>query len=131
MITPEIKDRILNMLFNHGLQGAYSISSLTKELCIDRIEHDIMSKQFESLGIIERIGASDTVNYRFTADGVDFVMHGGFTAKEKLLEVAFEKLNLELEALRETAPKRAEVITGLMANITSIMNTICAVFARN
>lgn len=132
MITPEIKDRFLSELVNHGMSGAFVIRAFATELKVSEDEIEAIMKQCEGLNLVSFVRSTRVGNtaYYLSADGIDFNTHGGFVAKEKLLQKTFEKLNLELESLKQSAPQRAEAITGIVANIVSILKIVCAPFAN-
>lgn len=132
MITPEIKDRFLSELVNHGMSGAFSIRAFAAELKVSEEEIEAIIKQCERLNLVSFVRTTWVGNtgYYLSADGIDFNTHGGFVAQEELLKKTFEKLNLELEGLKEAAPQQAEAITGIVANIVSILKVVCSPFAN-
>lgn len=147
MITPEIKDRFLSELVNHGMSGAFVIRAFATELKVSEDEIEAIMKQCEGLNLVKfvrttRIGKT---LYVISSDGVDFLGRGGFVAKESFLDkqveiqnlelqklsielqklqIELDKLNLEIETLRKSAPKKAESMTGIVANLFSIVKTI-------
>lgn len=147
MITPEIKDRFLSELVEHDMRGSFTFCEFANDLKISEDEFDVIMRQFEELNLVKFVRTTRTGKtlYVISADGVDFLKRGGFVAKEssiakqaeirnlelqklniefQKLQIELEKLNLEIETLRKSAPKKAESMTGIVANLFSIVKTI-------
>ncbi|MGQ1929819.1 hypothetical protein ACQ1Q1_07470 [Ornithobacterium rhinotracheale] len=121
MITSEMKDQILNEMVKHGVDLEFNSNELSEDLNIPYEYFNIIIDQFENNGLmrVERcIGGHMFV--LLTAEAFDLVRLGGFTAKEEILKLNLQKLQLEIDSLKETSPEKAERITAILANIAAV-----------
>jgi len=123
MITPIIKDRILNKLISTGFSVKLNIKEEAMEFEIHPQELLIILEQFEEYGLIKLtkfLGGEMLI--KFKAEAFDLNNHGGFVAQEELLTKNIEKLLLELERLKPSMPDRIEKITSIISAITSALS---------
>ncbi|KEQ31211.1 hypothetical protein N180_02890 [Pedobacter antarcticus 4BY] len=118
IITPAIKDDILNRLVNNGLSGQ-TITSKTFEY--DYLIVQSILRQFSKRGLINSHDFSG-LRYRVQVelDAHDFVNRGGFTFEEEVFRNNFTKLELELAKLEGELPKER------FNNIMNLVSTISA-----
>lgn len=124
MITPSIKDKVLNKLVEGDtLKKEFDLYSLSGELGIDPEALDAILKHFEDLGLC-RVRWYMGGNFHVMLDikAHDMALHGGFTAQEEHLRDSLKKLQLELDHLRPSFPERAARITGIIADIGTALD---------
>lgn len=121
MITVEQKDALLSLLVESEVsRGEFDLRELASELGIDKDILKTIIRGFEKLELLElfpSVGA--TVSYSLLLNAHDVYRRGGFRAEELLLKESFEKLQLELESLKKTAPSKVATITAIINNITA------------
>ena len=128
MITPEIKDQILRYLCEN---------CEFDELCVIEDNEDLLklTSWNELYGFIEQLKRlrligpqsdvyEDNPYILLYMDAQDFLRIGGFTAKETILKQNIEKLNLEIQKLRDN-PSQA---LSILSNVTSILANITTFF---
>jgi len=131
LITIELKDEILKELIERneiGYKLDYNNDANSFNISVPVFKEILF--HFEELNFIRVV--EKTMRYisiTLTANAFSFYEHGGFYAQEQLLKAEFEKLQLELDALKDVCPERFNNITAIMANITTIMSLV-AVNAR-
>ena len=115
MITPKVKDKILEAIVSGKLPGMF--------LYYERLfpNHEISNDELRLI-LEQFVDRTAGVYVAFpTADLFDFFNHGGFVAQEELLRANLEKLNLELLKLsKDIEPSKLETIN----TITSIAGNI-------
>lgn len=132
MITPEIKDLVLNTLCDTVDFERLEILSKSDILKISELKFDELQaifRQFERLGLISDLNIrrnSDNLHIVVRLDALDFRNNGGFTVQEQLLELTLEKLSLEVEQLRNEYPDKAERFTTIAANIATCLSFLIA-----
>lgn len=133
MITPILKDRVLNYLVQNAPVGQLVFAPTNEFLKATELEDIIklraILQQFERLGLLERSGVGATsVEAIVNVDAHDFVLRGGFTAKEEHFEKSIEKLLYEIDHLKnqltpsqlETANKISGIAQGIAAGLQII-----------
>lgn len=85
-------------------------------------------RQFSQKGLISNFnpGNDKAMHFLLNIDAKDYLLHGGFTAQEELIQKNFEKLLLEIESLKPSMPDRVETIT----NIISVLSTAFSLFIK-
>lgn len=126
MITPKVKDKILEAIVSGKLPGtSLYYNSLFPNNEISNNELRLILEQFRDNGLLKtlKLGTLGVYTAFPTADLFDFYNHGGFVAQEELLRANLEKLNLELLKLsKELNPSKLETIN----TITSVAGNIAA-----
>lgn len=121
MISPKIKDRILKELVDTGVNSQLNIRNAKSDFNIETDYLEIILDQFENLGFIEqRKMLGGGVMIRLSATAFDFIQKGGFTAEVALEKAALDKLQLEIESLKESYPDKAGLFTSTLANIATV-----------
>lgn len=129
MITPKQKDSILNAVLNEydGGVETFSLKAIANEYELPDHIVRLYFKQLNEMGLAdfsELTGGMAMIS--FTLDAYEFVGHGGFVAKEELLEANIKKLLLEIESLKPSMPDKVAMITGIASNIAAALS----LFAR-
>ncbi len=130
MITPELKDEVLKALTDsQSFKLSFEPEQLANELNISVDLLVAILKYFERFDIIDRL--QFTLGYSYcilvlTVEAYDLMRLGGFTGKEKILQLEIEKLKLELEALKKTNPSDAERMLGALSNIATVLGFLKA-----
>lgn len=124
MITPQLKDSVLNSLiqmFNNN-QETFNYAELAEELGSKEEFVFMILLQFKKTGIFHEFHQfiDADVSFSLSADAFDLHHLGGFTAKEEILKLNLQKLNLEIESLKQTEPDTAEKISSILTNITTV-----------
>ena len=101
MITPELKDKVLNNLLSHNdVTYTFNIIQLANELNCSSDTIRAILDYFNRLNLISATG---------------------FVAQEELIKKNFEKLLLELDSLKSKFPKNIETITSIIGNISNAL----------
>lgn len=127
MITPEIKDQILKYLC-----GKCEFEYLS---FVDNEDLLKLATLNELEGFVEQLKRMRLVDYKSEVyedqthvilylEAQDFLRIGGFTAKEIILKQNIEKLNLEMQKLRENPSDPLAAV----ANVTSILANVLTFF---
>lgn len=126
MITPELKDNVLNALCSAPLESMVSFKPVDfgPDICFDDLNAILC--QFGRLGFISELNARRQIIFFVVhIEAHDFWAHGGFIAQEEVLKANIKKLRLELETLsKELEPKfseRAATITSIAGNIATVL----------
>lgn len=128
MITPAIKDQILNVLISQDKPNVnlnYDDLFPNNEIPVN--EFFLIIKQFAKYGFLENplFAGNMMISAQKTADIYDFFNHGGFTAQEELLRANLEKLNLELLKLsKDIEPSKLETISSITAIASSVATAL-------
>ena len=123
MITPSIKDKVLfKLVEGDTLKKEFDIYPLSEELGMTPEVLDAILKHFEELGLCRvRWYMGGNFHVMLNVKAHDMALHGGFVAQEKQLRDGLEKLQLELDSLRPSFPDRAAQITGIIADISTVL----------
>lgn len=124
MITPELKDKILNNLLSHNdVTYTFNIIQLANELNCSSDTIRAILDYFNRLNLISAtnytIGGDVIISLNVEAS--DMALRGGFVAQEELIKKNFEKLLLELDSLKSKFPKNIETITSIIGNISNAL----------
>lgn len=126
MITPKLKDHVLNELCSAPLESMVNFkpSDLELDICFDDLNAILC--QFKRLGFISELNSRRQIIHLVVhIEAHDFLSRGGFFAHEEILKANINKLGLELEALsKELEPKFAEkanIILTIAANLTTTL----------
>ena len=124
MITPELKDKILNNLLSHNdVTYTFNIMQLANELNCSSDTIRAILDYFNRLNLISAtnytIGGDVIISLNVEAS--DMALRGGFVAQEELIKKNFEKLLLELDSLKSKFPKNIETITSIIGNISNAL----------
>jgi hypothetical protein len=116
MVTPEMKDVVLNVLCSSGLEYEREYS-LSKQSFIDEVKQSMnenelvgILSQFNRIGFIDNFANSMTsLRVLLKVEATDFFNRGGFVAQEKMLKDNIIKLEKEISLLaKELKPKSLE-----------------------
>ena len=124
MITPELKDKVLNNLLSHNdVPYTFNIIQLANELNCSSDTIRAILDYFNRLNLISAtnytIGGDVIISLNVEAS--DMALRGGFVAQEELIKKNFEKLLLELDSLKSKFPKNIETITSIIGNISNAL----------
>ena len=127
LITPELKDRILNDLVNAGMSLRVDTCSDAPDYEIDHYTYSAILDQFEQMELLSQtktLGGFVIANISVNAH--DFVRRGGFLVQEELIKGNIQKLGLEIDLLcKELSPnllEKAQKITAIANAILSSIN---------
>lgn len=123
MITPSIKDKVLNKLVEGDtIRKEFDIYTMSEELGMTPEVLDAILRHFEKLGLCRvRWFRGGLVEVMLYVEAHDMALHGGFVAQEEHLRDSLKKLQLELDSLRPSFPERAERIAGIAADIGAVL----------
>lgn len=124
MITPELKDKVLNNQLSHNdVTYTFNIIQLANELNCSSDTIRAILDYFNRLNLISAtnytIGGDVIISLNVEAS--DMALRGGFVAQEELIKKNFEKLLLELDSLKSKFPKNIETITSIIGNISNAL----------
>lgn len=124
MITPELKDKVLNNPLSHNdVTYTFNIIQLANELNCSSDTIRAILDYFNRLNLISAtnytIGGDVIISLNVEAS--DMALRGGFVAQEELIKKNFEKLLLELDSLKSKFPKNIETITSIIGNISNAL----------
>ncbi|MGM7552600.1 hypothetical protein [Myroides odoratimimus] len=125
MITPELKDSILNQLINlfNDDREVISFYELATTLNTKPTLIEMILKQFYEQSLLSQytpfLGEGEAY-FELSANAFDLQYIGGFKAKEELLKLNLDKLSLEIESLKNSTPETAERISTIIANIAAV-----------
>lgn len=129
IITPKIKDDILNCLCNE-LPPERMVSLDAKIFCsttgLDLQTISAVLTYFQRLGFIAELNNRGTAIFLIVnVEATDYLIRGGFTAQEELIESNINKLLLEIENLKkQLAPNQLETINKLSAIGSALLSGI-------
>lgn len=127
MITPELKDNILNNLNVGKISFGINIKEAKLKFGVEEDVLDMLLNQFEAHKLLKQYKSDGgAVFITLKAEYFDHLNHGGYTAQEELLQSNFRKLFWELEALEkqlrpdniETANKIASIAGNIATALT-------------
>lgn len=128
MITYKEKDKLVSYImyiglidFNIEYEKAFPDNEVSKS------EFFLMLRQFVDMGLLSRskeiTGGSSYIGV--TANLHDLFVHGGFQAREYLLEANLQKLGYELDCLSKSNDQkvleRIDKISGIAASISTAL----------
>lgn len=124
MITPELKDKVLNKLI--------SFNDVTFDFDINNFAKEINCSEDTLCAILDyfvRLKLISNANYCFggaalitlNVEASDMALRGGFVAQEELIKKNFEKLLLELKSLDSTLFKKTESLTNIIASLSTAL----------
>lgn len=120
MITPELKDSVLNWLCEN-LAPERLERFIPSVISISFDELNAILIQFERHGYIVELNARRSVIYLIlTVDAIDFYRLGGFVMRDIVAAQTIEKLSLEVKQLQQSFPEKAETFTTILANLVTI-----------
>ena len=122
MITPQLKDVILNAFTDKGTFVSFNIKALSNDFNINKDVLELIIDQFQNHNLMtlqKMLGGR--VDAYLTADAFDLVRLGGYTAREDILKLNIQKLQLEIDSLQESFPEKAETISTILGNIASVV----------
>ena len=132
MITPLIKDKVLNALCD--LEEFETLASLNLKSALEAT--DVSFNELNSiLNHFERLGFVSNINLRRQSQGfyitihleaLDFKNRGGFFVQEEVLKLTLEKLQLEINQLSNEFPDKAQNFTAIAANIATCLTFLIA-----
>jgi hypothetical protein len=130
LITPQLKDKILNDIVSKGIIQVYDINKYANNYDLDTNELYATLKQFEEKGLLKiKPNFGDAIELNVKVNAHDFLLHGGFTAQEELLVKNLEKLLLEIESLKPSMPEKVSTLTNIAANIATAMGLFLQKFS--
>lgn len=123
MITHVEKDQILSFICEHCSMSR--ISNIPNNLFPIKAPDDIIGilRQFAQKGLISNFnpGMDNAMHFLLNIDAKDYLLHGGFTAQEELIQKNFEKLLLEIESLKPTMPSKVETLTSIISGLSTAL----------
>ena len=121
MITPIIKDQILNELIACGTNPIVNTNKSVEIFGIETQYLNMILDQFERMGLISLSKvAAGHIYVSLEADAFDLQGRGGFFAAEEVVKASLEKLVLEIESLQKSFPDRALQFTSMFSNLAAI-----------
>ena len=138
MITPKLKDRVLDLLCSSTFEFDEHYN-LPKKAFLEELfdknepsksctENEFVSilSQFQRIGLISGYANnSQTVEFEVLVEAQDFYSHGGFQAQEEILKANIEKLGNELELLsKELAPDHLDMANKLAGIGSAILSAL-------
>lgn len=133
MITPEIKDQILSYLCEYyELEGVCVLDNdeLFEIVPVDLNELEAFIGQLKRMNLFgpDSVVVSETKTYiQIYLEAQDFLRIGGFTAREAILIQNIDKLDLEVQKLRENPSDTlatAANIAAILANVLSFFRPV-------
>ena len=124
MITPAIKDKVLNaILAEDELMIVLSYDDVFPNKEIPYWEFKLVLRSFVSYGLLHKLGCHHETMNTMTKDAglYDLHQHGGFVGREEILKANLEKLNRELLVL---ADKLEPSELDRLKNISDIAGSI-------
>lgn len=126
-INSEIKDKVLNFICEAKMEQ-HSYVQLKETLNILELEFDDLNailNQFERFGFISNLNLrrnSTPFSLIVHLEALDFKNKGGFLITEQTVELALEKLALEVENLSKSFPEKANTFASIGSNIVTCLN---------
>lgn len=127
IITPEIKDKVLEGLLSHDTTAftfEYENSNVDYGVLPDYVK--LILDDFTALGLIKATfmtGACARIHIQ--AKAMDLYRHGGFAVEEELLKSNIEKLGLELDLLsKQLTPNYTEKASQIAQIASAIMQSL-------
>lgn len=129
MITPEIKDQILRFICDECEFEETSRFETKEFFDIASVSLNELDAFISQLKRMKLLGSNsevyeDQTNVQLYLEAQDFLRIGGFTAREAILIQNIEKLDLEMQKLRENPSDTL----ATAANIASILTNILSFF---
>lgn len=132
MITPEVKDEILNLLCNSVFEFEVMYRSkytdFIEELENKLLKHELIGilQQFQKNRLISEFSASrDTFTFIIHVEALDLFNRGGFVTIEKLLQDNIKKLDSEIKLLsKDLEPKSLEKANFILSLGQTILSSI-------
>lgn len=125
-ITPELKDRVLNELLDTSNGGQIMLETYERTMFLD-LSDDILEMLLNYFATNKLINLNGGIGFFMVQPCVeahDLKNRGGFVGQEILFKQNIEKLLLEIESLKQSAPDTFEKITSIVANLTTFLYTI-------
>jgi hypothetical protein len=122
MVTPDIKDQILNDILAEQ-QPLLSIDVVSKaeKYGITPFLLTLVYEQFHDMKLIRlETTKSDDVDVFVKMAAWDYQRLGGFVSAEGVILALLEKLQLEIEGLQKSLPERAAQWATILANLATI-----------
>lgn len=120
MITPEMKDRLLNFLIENAPQHPFPRGG-DGYTDIPWMYIEMILNQFHKRGFITIRLTKEEMDVTLTADAYDFAYHGGFVAQEENLMNNLRKLELEVQKLQSTFPEKVATFATILGGISSYL----------
>lgn len=127
MITPEQKDLILKYICDECEYDVHSVFETNEFFSVAHIEVNELEGilcQFSRMGLIgpDPYVSEYKTNIELRMEAQDFLRIGGFTAKDEILKQNIEKLNLEVQKLREDQSDPLAAAANIATIATSILS---------
>lgn len=131
MITPETKDKLLQLLHDNlgdGCLYEIGMDDIMKELGLSSCELQSLLEEFQSIHLIEELNMRrETFFLCVSHNARVFLEKGGFQRQASIeslayanLQLQYQTLQAELESLKQTNPTLAERIASFLANVATI-----------
>lgn len=122
----ERKDLLLKLFADNIEPGSYvdvNIEPCCDLTGFDKHRIDVILSDMQKQGLLVYAGknAHNTTHIQITEKLFEFLSVGGYSAKHQLMEIEFEKLQLEIKALEK------KLSVQDLANLTSIASNIGSV----
>lgn len=131
MITPAIKDKVLNVILaKDELLIVLSYDEVFPNKEIPYWELKLILRSFESYGLIHKLGCHHETMNTMAKDArlYDLHQHGGFVGREEILQANLEKLNRELlvlaDKLEPSEFDRIKSISDIVGSISTFLGLI-------
>lgn len=133
MITYKEKDKVVSYILSIGLiDTVISYGDVFPEREISKNEFFLILRQFVEMGLLSRskemTGGSSYIGV--TANIHDLFAHGGFYAREELLEANLKKLGYELDCLSKSDDPKVLDRIDQISDITASIATVFGLFAH-
>ena len=124
LITPQLKDSILTICISQGKLGRLQQVYFT-DIDLDFDSLIAVLEHFQTLGLLGAMKYTrQSVLIRLNVEAHDFKRHGGFHGQEELFQQNIQKLLLEIEELRPSAPEKAKKIIAIAADIATFLGLV-------
>ena len=131
MITPETKDKLLQLLYDNFGDGClYEIGTdgMTEELGLSLCELQSLLEEFQSMQLINGLNIRSETFFLCVSHNTRVLLEkGGFQRQASIesfayanLKLQYQALQAELESLKRTNPTLAERIASFLADVATV-----------
>ena len=130
MITSELKDKILNYLWNnkgkdYRIDVDYYNHKLCEELNVDMATLQQLIEYFERKRLLIGDAYKGGNDLTMKIETHDFLVNGGFVVEDEIINKNLNKLNLEIKGLESSIPKgKFDIITTSIATILATWTAV-------
>lgn len=125
-ITPELKDRVLNELLDASNGGQVMLETFERNMFLDLSDDmlEMLLNYFADNKLINLNGGIGFFMVQPRVEAHDLKSRGGFVGQEILFRQNIDKLLMEIESLKHSAPDTFEKITSIAANLITFLSAI-------